>query len=324
MTGESFYIGVELSSTTVKSAITNSAGEIHEITQQPARDEADFLISQVLESVKRLREKAKERGWPIKSLGIGVPGLVHLERHRVEASPNLPSLVTAELYDALVKSTDLPVVLDNDANVAAYGEFICGAAQGMRNLIYISVGQGIGAGLICDAKIYRGSLGFAGEFGHMTVDPDGLQCVCGNKGCLETIASGPNIVRRTRERLFRDRSSSLSRLASPQKGELTPEKIAAEAVNGDDFSLMMIEQTGKWIGIAVANVINLLNLDMVVLGGGVMVAGDLLLKPIIEEVHRRSFAAMSSHCQIVASLLGGQAGVIGAAMLARDTFASDK
>lgn len=321
MARERFYIGLDLSATTIKSAITNGVGEIHEITQQPIRNDPGAIVSAALEAVNRLRARAQERGWEIAALGVGVPGLVNPATHRVEVAPNLPALAEMDLYDELVRATGLPVVFDNDANVAAYGEYTCGAAQGMRHLIYVTLGTGIGAGFITEGKIYRGALGFAGEFGHTTVDPDGLACVCGNHGCLETIASGPNLVRRTRERLFRDRSSSLSRLASPDKGELTPEKIAAEAVNGDDFALMMIEQTGRWIGIAVANVINLLNLDMVVLGGGVMVAGDLLLNPIIETVRRRAFSVMATHCRIVAALLGGQAGVIGGAMLARDTFA---
>jgi glucokinase len=319
MTRESFYIGVDVSATAVKSAITNGRGEIHEITQQPLGNDPEVIVATVLDVVNRLRARAQERGWETVALGVGVPGLVNPLTHGVEAAPNLPALVRINLYEQLVAATGLPVAFDNDANVAAYGEYICGAAQGMRHVMYVTIGTGIGAGLISEGKIYRGALGFAGELGHTTVDPDGLPCVCGNSGCLETIASGPNLVRRTRERLFRDRSSSLSRLASPDKGELTPEIIAAEAIRGDDFALMMIEQTARWIGLAVANVINLLNLDMVVLGGGVMVAGDLLLAPIIETVRRRAFAAMAAHCRIVAALLGGQAGVIGGAMLARDT-----
>jgi glucokinase len=174
--------------------------------------------------------------------------------------------------------------------------------------------------VIFESRIYRGSLGYAGEFGHTTVDPHGLECACGNIGCLETIASGPNIVRRAKERLFRDRSSSLSSLTAPGKGELTPERIAMEAINGDDFSLMVLERTGKWVGIAMANIVNLLNPDMVVLGGRVMVAGELLLRPIVQEVRRRAFGSVADHCRVVVSELGGQAGIIGAAMLARDTL----
>jgi len=314
------YMGVDVSATTVKAALVNAEGEIYEITQEALGDDPDAVLDGICRSVERLQGRASERHWPIRSVGVGVPGLVNARTQRVEAAPNLPSLVKVNVAEAVAERVRCPVLIENDANMAAYGEFVCGAARGRTNVIYIALGTGIGAGLICEGRLYRGALGFAGEFGHTTVDPDGLPCRCGNRGCLETIASGPNIVRRARERLFRDRSSSLSRLAVPGGGELTPERIAAEALNGDDFSLMILEQTGKWIGIAVANVLNLLNLDMVVLGGGVMVAGDLLLNPIIAEVKRRAFTAMVAQCEIVASLLGGQAGVIGSAMLARDTF----
>jgi len=313
-------MGVDVSATAVKAALVSAEGEIYEITQEAIGDDPDLILDVIGRSVERLQGRADERRWSIRSVGVGVPGLVNARAQRVEAAPNLPSLVKVDVVGAVARQTRCPVLIENDANMAAYGEFVCGAARGRTNVIYIAVGTGIGAGLICEGRLYRGALGFAGEFGHMTVDPDGLPCRCGNRGCLETIASGPNIVRRARERLFRDRSSSLSRLAAPGKGELTPERIAAEALNGDDFSLMILEQTGKWIGVAVANVLNLLDLDMVVLGGGVMVAGDLLLNPIIAEVKRRAFTAMVAHCEIVASLLGGQAGVIGGAMLARDTF----
>ncbi len=314
------YMGIDVSATTVRAALVSAEGEVYEITQEAIGDDPDIVLQGVRSSIERLRERARQRHWVIRSAGVGVPGLVNAKARRVEVAPNLPSLVKVDISREIAERVECPVLIENDANLAAYGEFVCGVARGRTNVIYIAVGTGVGAGLICDGKLYRGSLGFAGEFGHTTVDPDGLPCACGNRGCLETIASGPNIVRRARERLFRDRSSSLSRLAVPGSGELTPERIATEALNGDDFSLMILEQTGKWIGIAVANVINLLDLDMVVLGGGVMVAGDLLLGPIIAEVKRRAFTAMVAHCEIVASLLGGQAGVIGGAMLARDTF----
>jgi glucokinase len=311
------YMGVDVSATAVKAALVSAEGEICEITQEAIGDDPDAVLQGVCRSVERLQERASERHWPIRSVGVGVPGLVNARTQRVEAAPNLPALVKVDVAGAVAQRVGCPVLIENDANMAAYGEFVCGAARGRANVIYIAVGTGIGAGLICEGRLYRGSLGFAGEFGHTTVDPDGLPCRCGNRGCVETIASGPNIVRRARERLFRDRSSSLSRLAVPGE-ELTPERIAAEALNGDDFSLMILEQTGRWIGIAVANAINLLNPDMVVVGGGVMAAGDLLLNPIIAEVKRRAFTVMAAQCEIVASLLGAQAGVIGSAMLARD------
>src|SRR5262249_33580999 len=191
-------------------------------------------------------------------------------------------------------------------------------AMGRKEVFYVSLGAGIGAGLIVSGQIYRGASGFAGEFGHMTIDPEGVECTCGNIGCLETIASGPNIVRRTRERLYRDRTSSLSRLAVPRDREFTAEDIARAARESDEMAQVMLERTGMFLGIAVAAVINLLNVEMIVMGGGVMEAGDLILKRTMKETRRRAFPPSFNSCEIVIAKLGPSAGMIGAALLARD------
>ncbi len=191
-----------------------------------------------------------------------------------------------------------------------------GAGRGSRHMFYITIGMGIGGALVLDGKLWKGATGFAGEFGHITIDPEGIECTCGNVGCLETVASAPNIVRRTHERLYRDGTSSLSRLAINK--EFTAADIAREAKSGDDFAAMMIERTGRSIGTAVAAVINLLNIERIVLGGGVMEAGALILDPIIREAGRRAFQPSFEATQIIASSLGTDAVPIGAAMLARD------
>jgi glucokinase len=320
MSAQNCYIGVEVEDTLIKSALTDSRGEILEIEQRNTpRDGGDQLQDAIATLVLDLRRKAADRGGHVLAVGVGVPGAVNQQTGRINSPTDFPVFKEIDWPSSLPAGTGLPVVLDHSAKLAAYGEFICGAAQGLPNVLYIDLGPTIGAGIIHSGTLYRGSLGLAGEFGHMTVNPDGLECVCGNVGCLETIASGPNLVRRTQERLFHDRSSSLSSLALPGRGELSPERIAMEALNGDDFALMMLERTGRWVGVAVANVINLLNLDMVILAGSVMVAGDLVLRPVILEVQRRALEAPRKHCRIVTSVLGGQAGLIGAAMLARDT-----
>jgi glucokinase len=183
-------------------------------------------------------------------------------------------------------------------------------------MFYVTIGRGIGGALILDGRLWYGASGFAGEFGHITIDQEGVECSCGNIGCLETVASAPNIVRRTHERLYRDGTSSLSRLAMNK--DFTAADIAREARNGDDFALLMIERTGRYIGTAIAAVINLLNIERVVLGGGVMEAGDLILNPIIRETGRRAFQPCFEAAQIVAASLGTDAVPIGAALLARD------
>src|SRR6185295_7425418 len=153
----------------------------------------------------------------------------------------------------------LPVIFDNDANMAAYGEFVIGSARGKQSVFYVTIGTGIGAGIILDGHVWRGATGFAGEFGHMTINPEGLDCTCGSFGCLETVASAPNIVRRARERLFRDSTSSLSRLVIPRDREFTSEDVANAAAAGDDMAQLIMDRTGMYLGIALAGVINLLN-----------------------------------------------------------------
>jgi glucokinase len=317
-TSESTFIGIDLGGAILKGALISSTGEIIQETRSDSEPHTpDTLFTQVVQATVALRED-KSSGGQVAGIGIGIPGLVNRKTNRIEVMPNLPALSQVDITTDLSRETGLPVILDNDANAAAYGELQVGAARGRREVFFVRLGTGIGAGLIINGKIYRGAAGFAGEFGHMTIDPEGIECACGNIGCLETIASGPNIVRRTRERLYRDRTSSLSRLAIPRDREFTAEDIARAAREGDEMAQVMMERTGMFLGISLAAVINLLNVEMVVLGGGVMDAGDLILKPTIKETRRRAFPPSFNSCEIVIARLGAQAGMIGAALMARD------
>jgi len=215
-----------------------------------------------------------------------------------------------------MEATGLRFELENDANAAAYGEYKAGAGRDARDIFYIGIGDSIGGAIILDGKLWTGASGCAGEVGHITINTEGAECVCGNTGCLETLASAPNIARRARERLDRDSTSSLSRLGMTEN--FTAADLAREATNGDDFSIMMIERTGRFIGAAVASMINLLSIERIILGGGVMEAGDLILKPIIEEAGKRSFQPCFESTKIVAAELGADGAAIGAALLARD------
>ena len=304
------FLGIDLSGPAMRTSLVTGAGDIIERRENPI--EADKLVIKVAEVVKELRGSHPE----IVAVGIGIPGLVNRQTDRVIASRDLPSTVREELHSEFMDATGLRVEIENDANAAAYGEYVVGAGRGSRDMFYVTIGDGIGGALILDGKLWTGASGFAGEVGHITIDTEGIECECGNMGCLETVASGPNIVRRANERLHRDGTSSLSRLAINKN--FTAADLAHEANNGDDFSLMMIERTGKYIGTGVASVLNLLNIEKVVLGGGVMDAGDLILNPIIQEAKRRAFQPCFEATQIVAAALGPDAVSIGAAMLARD------
>ncbi|HYY42599.1 MAG TPA: ROK family protein [Pyrinomonadaceae bacterium] len=306
------YLGVDVSGATLHAALVGADGRV--VERREAALDRTALPAQVAQVVSELRDAQQT----VAALGVGVPGLVSPETGRVVVSTDLPTAVRADLRAELQQATGLPVTLENDANAAAYGEYVAGAGRGGRNLFYITIGAGIGGALILAGRLWRGASGFAGEIGHITIDPDGILCTCGNVGCLETVASAPNIVRRTHERLLRDSTSSLSRLGLAK--DFTAADIAREANNGDDFALLMLERTGRYIGTAVATVINLLNLERIVLGGTIMDAADLILHPIIREAGKRSFQPCFEATQIVAATLATDAVSVGAAMLARDAL----
>lgn len=308
------FIGIELSGTKLRAAIVNGEGVIGERVEADLH--ADGLVSQVTQLVADLRQRCAD----ISAVGVAIPGLVNRQTDRVVASRDIPSLASSNLHAELSEASGLRFELENDANAAAYGEFKVGAGRGGRDLFYITIGEGIGGAIILDGKLWTGASGLAGEVGHITIDTEGDECQCGNTGCLETVASAPNIVRRAHERLNRDATSSLSKLAINK--DFTADDMAREAKEGDDFSLMMIERTGKYIGTGVASVINLLNIERIVLGGGVMQAGDLILDPIIREAKRRAFQPCFEATEILAAVLGKDAATIGAAMLARDAAIS--
>ena len=308
-TPQTNFIGVYVSGTQARAALVDSEGSL--IQSQVAEVTPKELIPQLAAVIEGLR-----RGQSIGAIGVAIPGLVNRQTDRVIAPRDLPPTITSNLHGDLMRATGIRAELENDANAAAYGEFKVGAGRGARNLFYMMIGNGIGGAIILDGKLWTGASGFAGEVGHITIDTEGLQCVCGNTGCLETVASAPSIVRRARERLNRDSTSSLSRLALNKS--FTAEDVAHQANEGDDFALMMIERTGKYIGTGVASVINLLNIERIVLGGGVMDAGELILNPIIQEVKRRAFQPCFEATEIVAAKLGLDAAPIGAALLARD------
>jgi glucokinase len=305
------FIGVSVSGEAVRAALL--APEGHVVEMREAAPQHDDIAAQIAQMVAELRDFSPSG---VAELGLGVPGLVNPSTGRVVISNDLPSIAKGDLKAELTRLTGLPVLLENDANAGAFGEYTVGAGRGSQNMFYVTIGLGIGGALILDGKLWKGSTGFAGEFGHITIDPEGIECTCGNIGCLETVASAPNIVRRTHERLYRDGTSSLSRLAINK--EFSADDVAREARSGDDFAAMMIERTGRSIGTAIAAVINLLNIERIVLGGGVMEAGAVILDPIIREAGRRAFQPSFEATQIVAASLGTQAVPIGAAMLARD------
>lgn len=304
------FIGINVSGSMIRAALVDEHGRVIE------RVETQVSSENIVPQLATIAGDLRPALGTVAALGVALPGLVNRQTDRVVDPRGMPALMVEDLHGELTRATGLRVEIENDANAAAYGEFKVGAGRGSSNLFYIMIGDGIGGAIILDGKLWTGASGFAGEVGHITIDSEGLECVCGNTGCLETLASAPSIVRRARERLNRDSTSSLSRLAFNKN--FTAADLAHEAREGDDFAAMMIERTGRYIGTGVASVINLLNIERIVLGGGVMDAGPLILNPIIHEVRRRAFQPCFEATQIVIAELGADAAPIGAAMLARD------
>lgn len=316
---EAYYLGVDLGRTT-RIAIVDGEGKIQYQTRVATNlTGGRALVCHLLEEIILLQ---KTSGYSIVAMGVGLPGLIESATQQVKILPNLPDVSSINIHAEMVSATGLPVIFDNDANAATYGEWRCGAAKHSNNAVYISVGTGIGGGIILGGALQRGAIGYGGEFGHVKVGVESMECSCGSAGCLETVASGPNIVRRTREMVFNNPTFMRSPLASKMSSRLTCEDIIEAASHGDELAIRVMNDTANYLGTAIANVINILNIDLIVLGGPVMAAADLLLGRIREYSSKRCFPQLYECCKIVATELGDDAGVIGSAMMARDKLNS--
>ncbi|MEP7149995.1 MAG: ROK family protein [Acidobacteriota bacterium] len=268
-----------------------------------AIDRASGTLEQVSEFISTLK---KEFG-AFERVGIAVPGLVWRESGRVAYSAHIPEHSDIDLAAEIERTTGLKAVVENDANAAAYGELKRGAGRGSANLFYATLGVGVGGALILDNHIWRGVSGFAGEFGNVAINSDGMR--------LEDVASAANIVRRTRTRFNRDSTSSLNKLDEEQ---ISIYKIVEAAEKGDDFASLMLERTGSYVGTAIATVINLLNIEKIVIGGEIMHAGHLVLDAVIRRARELSFGPSFENADIAAGELGENAAAIGAALIANE------
>jgi glucokinase len=227
-------------------------------------------------------------------------------------TPNL-GWVDFPLRDQLQNGLGIPTALDNDANCAVLGEWWQGAARGVQNAIGITIGTGVGGGIVVDGRLYHGSSDCAGEIGHTTIEVDGRRCGCGNYGCLEAYASGPAIARRAAEAVASGVPSKLGAYVGGALGQITAQTVYQAAADGDELALEVVHDTAKFLGVGIANMINIFNPEVVVVFGGVTRAGDNLFVPLKREVARRAFKPAVAACRIVAAELSGTAGVYGAA-----------
>lgn len=308
-------IGVDLGGTNLRSALLTDAGDVLERDKQPTgvADGHAAVVLRLVEHVQRHRESARKRGLDTIAVGVGAPGVILADSGIVVKSPNFPDWNDLPLKAELEKALGIPVCIENDANAAALGEHWRGAGGSVRSMILLTLGTGVGGGIILDGRIWRGADGMAGEIGHMTIVPDGRICGCGNRGCLEMYASSRGIVMSYQE---------ARQGGAEAAARATSEMIYAAAGKGEERALRVMESMGGYLGIGIANLINIFNPEMVVIGGGVKDAWPLFIEATRREVKRRAFAYPAGRTKIVPSRLGDDAGIVGAAAAACSRFAA--
>lgn len=300
------YLGLDIGGTSVKSGLVDETGRVLESRRiNTVIDDLDGFLSNLTELIRQFQSSAS-----LDAIGMGVPGLRSAMTHIIETSPNIPCLKNVNLEQMVADQVHVRCVSENDANAAAYAEFVCGSGAGLRHLAHLTLGTGLGSGFILNGSLFTGASGYAPEFGHTVIrmpsirGPKGRSCGCGNRGCVESFVSAAGIVETAREH--------------GMTGPLTSEMIFNAAVRGNHTARNVFRETGYYLGIACANLINLLNLEMIVIGGGVMASGELLLDAARDTARQFAFQSPFRDCRIVKSSLWPDAGVIGSALLARD------
>lgn len=305
-------LGIDIGGTNLKAAIVSSEGGVAAFDVEPwSAGEPAEAVAAIVGQRDRLVAETGTRA--LEACGCGCAGLVDHETGTVHASPNLPTWRDVQLARALEDALGLPTVVENDANAAAYAEYVAGAARGAANAVMLTLGTGIGGGIVLGGRLYRGSSGGAGEVGHMAVMLDGPPCPCGSTGCIERLVNAEAIVRRAASLLEAGRPSSL-----PAIGGLTTKDVGDAARSGDPVAVDAVTEAGRILGVGLANLVQLLDPDVIVLGGGVAEIGEPLLGPAREELAARVASYHATVVKVVRAELGEVAGVVGASLLARD------
>lgn len=310
----SFTIGVDLGGTNLRIAAVSPDGHILEkiALDTEVQQGRERVVHDMCEAITELRGRLKSA--ELIGIGIGMPGVINLANGTVRQSPNLPGWSDFPVRDDIESRLGTRVILENDANAAALGEKWVGAGKDVSGLCILTLGTGIGGGLIFDGSIWHGMDGMGGELGHMSIDPNGMLCGCGNLGCIEAYASATAIVRQAHAAIQVGRSPALA-AAAQQAGELNAEIVYFKAKEGDTVALEIFDLVGRSLGVAVSNLINAFNLPLYVLGGGVARGWDAFAPAMLREVQRRSVVYRATRTRIERSALGAEAGLFGAAYL---------
>jgi glucokinase len=308
-----YVVGIDIGGTNlVTGTVAEDGSELLGLVSEPtlADQGAEAVLGRLVKLIRASLAAARTK--EIAGLGIGSPGPLDTKTGVVLLTPNL-GWTNFPLRDRLSAALGLPATLDNDANCAIFGEWWRGAARGSDHVVGLTIGTGIGGGIVLSGEIYRGVSDIAGEIGHMTIDLNGRRCNCGNYGCLEAYASGPAIAARAIEGIEAGAETSLPGYVNGDLSRITAQVVYEAAHDGDDYALEVVHDTAKFLGAGVANLLNIFNPEVVVICGGVTLAGDKLFVPLKSEVKRRAFKPAVEACRIVPGELTGTAGVYGAA-----------
>ena len=321
-----FVLGIDIGGTNlVVGSVAEDGSAVLATDSEPTQSEAgatdvlDRLVGLAERAIAATRREAPDA--EILGVGVGAPGPLDTRRGIVLLTPNL-GWVNMPLRQIIHERLGLRAALDNDANCAVLGEWWVGAARGARHAIGITIGTGIGGGIIIDGRLYHGASDVAGEIGHTTIDTEGRRCKCGNYGCLEAYASGPNIALRAVEELEAGAESRLRTLVGGDLRKITAQTVYQAAADGDELALEVVNDTAKFLGVGIGNLLNVFNPEVVVVCGGVTLAGDHLFEPLRREAARRAFKPAVAACRIVPGELAGTAGVYGAAKAFLDQTAA--
>lgn len=309
-------VGIDLGGTNVRMGVVLRSGEMKASARMrtDVHEGVDKVINRMVSCVEALRKKTAGKV-RLAGVGIGVPGIISLPEGVVRFSPNLPGWVDIPLRRMLEDRTGIRVKVENDANAYALGEARFGSGKGASSLVCITLGTGVGGGIILGGDLVRGADGMAGEVGHITVRPNGIKCNCGNRGCVERYSSASAVAVRTAEALRRGVESSLSEAFEADPSSITAHVVHEAALGGDRLARRMFRDAGRCLGILAADLINLLNVERILVGGGMAGAWELLSGPMRDEIKKRAFDIPAARCSILKGSLGDDAAVLGAAGL---------
>lgn len=307
-----YIIGIDLGGTKISTALSTLEGKIinNVVVPTNAEEGEASVLNRMIGTIENVLVGANATINDVQAIGIGSPGPLDANKGVIITTPNLP-FKNYNVVQPIKEKFNIPVYLDNDANVAAIGEYMFGAGKGKENIVYFTVSTGVGGGAVLNGNIYRGNTCNALEIGHMTVEPNGPRCNCGNLGCLEAVSSGTAIGRRGVDAVSTNVETSLRKY-----DKVTSYEVFKEAEAGDEVANDIVDNALNYLGIGIANAVSIFDPQMVIIGGGVTQVGDRLFNRVRQVVNKRCFKNMAESCEIVPAGLGLNAGVVGAVALA--------